>query len=91
MKRVNIHSRKAKSLFFYLIDSGSVITELPKVTTTPAYCSENFEIAIESSESQSLNPDQIADIVRLDFSPNIIEIGTDDFATYANQEATLQL
>ena len=29
--------------------------------------------------------------MKFDSAANVIEIGTDDFATYANQEATIQL
>ena len=49
------------------------------MTVTPPDCIEKFEIEILSLESNSLNPEQIEDIIKLDSVKNIIEIGTDDF------------
>ena len=43
----------------YQINSGSYKKELPKVTTTPADCSDDFEIIIKSIESQNLSSGQI--------------------------------
>ena len=64
---------------------------MPKITTTPPDCSVDFKFVIKSVESQKLNQEQISDIIILESASNVIKIGTDDFATYANQEATVQL
>ena len=61
------------------------------MTVTPPDCIKKFDIEILSLQSNSLNPEQIEDIIRLDSIENIIEIGTNDFETYANKEATVQL
>ena len=65
--------------------------KLPKVTKTPFECIDKFQFVLKSLESQSLSLEQILDVVKLDSAANLMEIITDDFATYANQEATLKL
>ena len=56
-----------------------------------ADCSDEFNFVIQSFESESLNSDQITDIFKFDSSSNTIKIHTDDFETYADKEATIQL
>ena len=67
------------------------MTELPQVTRKPSFCNDQVELIVQSLESQSLSSEQILDIFKFDSSAKMIEIGTDDFVTYANKEATIQL
>ena len=54
-------------------------------------CGEDFELVMKKIESKTLDKEQIENAVVLNPLSNEIEISTDDFATFANQEAIVQL
>ena len=61
------------------------------MTQTPPICTDKYEFGILSSDSQGLDLYQIKDIIKINSTSNMIEISTNDFDTYANQEVTLRL
>ena len=66
-------------------------TELPKVTQIPTECRDKFDFHRLATESDSLTSKLIDDIVKFNYPTNSMEISTDDFDTYANKEATIEL
>ena len=65
--------------------------ELPEVTQTPDCGGGDFKLVLKKAESSTLNKAKIENAVVLNPLSNEIEISTEDFATYVNQEVTIEL
>ena len=54
-------------------------------------CNNEYELVIDRTKSESLNSELILEAVVLKSSDGLIEVETDDFVTFADQEATIEI